>query len=380
MKKELMLHATASFGLEAVVRRELEELGIAVNKIEQGHVLFSGDEATLALANIALGASDRILIELARFPVTDFEGLYEAVATMEWAQWVSPRGFFQLDAKCVQSALHSPRDVQRIVKKAILDALRRRYPWDHFPEDGEIYPLEITIRKDECLICLNTSGEGLFKRGYRETKGAAPLKETMARGLIDLSFWYADRPLVDPFCGSGTILIEAARKTRGMDPGLDRDFAYLHWPCMEEKIFKQVRAHRLKRISWEGSLDLLGFEIDPDLCKVAHENACRAEVGDDIIFVPKDMREAGLADNFGVIITNPPYGKRLEELARVEQLMEDFRDHFLPLRTWSFFLLTALTNLEEIFGRPADRRRKLFNGGVETTYYQFHGPNPKDFI
>ena len=376
MKDRWTIHATAAFGLEAVVKKECEDLGFEEVRVEEGHVLFEGGPREIALANIALTVADRVEVEIVRFSCRDFDSLFDRIWWLPWAEILPENARFPVSAHTVKSKLASPSDIQSIAKKAIVEKLRESYHREIFTEDGCLFPVEIRIRKDLCQVLLDTTGEGLFKRGYRKEKGPAPLKETLAAGLVKLSYWTPDRPLFDPFCGSGTILIEAARMARKIDPGLDRGFLAMAWPWVGPDVFKEVRRERMGRIDLEVKLDLMGFDIDENVILKAVKNANLAGVKEDITFVPKKMEEARLQENFGIIITNPPYGKRLEEAGEVETLLRTYAGTHGQLRTWSHFIITPSRDLEEWMGREADRRRKLFNGGLETTYYQFHGPDP----
>lgn len=374
------IHASAAFGLESSVRRELEALGFKDIKTDRGHLVFNGDMKDVALANLALRVADRVELELASFEAGEYEDIYRGVRNIDWPYIIGEMGAFPVNAGTVSSKLKSVRDLQSVAKKAIVDRLRDRFKLTYFQEAGPTYPIRLRLNNDHCQVLLDTTGEGLFKRGYREEKGGAPIKETLASGLVDLSFWNKDRPLLDPFCGSGTILIEAARKARNIDPGLDRNFTFMAWPQVDLKEFKKIRRQRMERIDFKDKLEIMGFDIDPGIIKTAVANAHEAGVADDIIFVPKDMRECNLKENFGVIITNPPYGKRLGEVDEAEGLLKDFAEHFSRLRTWSTYVISPTKNLEKYMMKKADKRRKLFNGGLETTYYQFYGPNPAAFL
>ena len=377
------IHATAAFGLEAVVKRQCEALGFGPCRIEEGHVLFSGDVEDVMRANLYLASADRVLLEVGRFRAESFDALFEATRALGWTDCLPCDARFPVRAKTVQSQLASPSDVQKLVKKAVVTALQRRDALEHFPEDGALFPIDVTIRHDECVVCLDTTGEGLFKRGYRREKGGAPLKETMAAALIDLSVWTPDRPFADVFCGSGTLVIEAARKARGIAPGLDRSFLFLHWPWIDAQRYRELRREALAAVKTDLEADMLGFDIDPAMVRIARHNAEEAGVSDMVRFVKRDMREVGFRENFGVLVTNPPYGKRLSPVEGVDELMRDFARQFLTLRTWSTYVLTAMPDFEKLTlheaGKEATRRRKLFNGGEETTYYQFLGPDPKLF-
>lgn len=378
------IHATAAFGLEAAVKRQCEALGFSPCRIEEGHVLFAGDVEDVMRANLYLASADRVLLEVGRFRAESFDALFEATRALDWTSYLPCDARFPVRAKTVQSKLASPSDVQKLVKKAVVTALQRRDALEHFPEDGALFPIDVTIRHDECVVCLDTTGEGLFKRGYRREKGGAPLKETMAAALIDLSVWTPDRPFADVFCGSGTLVIEAARKARGIAPGLDRSFLFFHWPWVDAQQYRELRREALAAVKTDLEADMLGFDIDPAMVQIARHNAEEAGVSDMVRFVKRDMHQVGFSENFGVLVTNPPYGKRLSPVEGVDALMRDFARRFLTLRTWSTYVLTAMPDFETLTlheaGKEATRRRKLFNGGEETTYYQFLGPDPKLFL
>lgn len=376
----MRLQASAAFGLEALVERQLKDLGFGETTIDHGHVCYESDWEGLILSNLALREADRVYIELGSFPAESYDQFFEGVRSLAWADWLPRDARFPVQARTVKSKLHSPSDLQALAKKAIADRLGSAYGLTNLPETGALFPIRVQLREDQCTLLLDSTGDGLYKRGYRTKIGGAPLKETLAAGLVDLSFWKPSRPLVDPFCGSGTLLIEAARKARRMDPGLDRDFLFRHWPGLGEDRYLHLRRERLARIDRTVQLDIRGFDIDPQMIRTARDNADQAGLLDDILFLNRDMREAHLQENFGILLTNPPYGERMGEKEEVEALMADFVDHFFSLKTWSFYVITAMTNFETLAGRPADRRRKLFNGGIETNYYQFYGPDPEDFL
>lgn len=379
----MKLTVSATFGLESVVRRECEALGFHDIDVSEGHLSFSGTFDDIARCNLCLRTAERVFVELASFPVTEFADFFDAIAALPWENWIDAGASFPIAASSYRSKLASPSDLQRLAKKAIAKRLaacgRAQGESEHIPEGGPPVPVTVHLRRDQCAILLDTTGEGLFKRGYRAERGAAPLKETLASGLVQLSYWNPGRMLVDPFCGSGTILIEAALAARRIAPGTERDFTSRHWSCVgEERFTKQTRACR-SGVDMTSRLSILGFDIDPAMIRIARKNAEKAGVAEDISFVVKDCRQVKLAENFGVLITNPPYGKRLGERKAVETLMRAFFRGPGQLRTWSMYFLSAL-DLEALSGRMADRRRKFFNGGSEVTYYQFYGPNPDAYV
>lgn len=380
MNEKWVIAATAAFGLESTVRRECEKLGFEVLAVADGRIKFSGGPEEVADANLKLAVADRVMIETATFPAETFEELFDQTASIPWPKWIAPDGRIPVRARSIRSKLFSVPDIQAIVKKAIVRSMSGGGEDRMLPETGAVYAVEAVIRKDVVTISLDTTGEGLFKRGYRRQKGGAPLKETLAAGLVDLSYWKPERPLVDPFCGSGTILIEAALKARHIARGADRRFASDEWPIIGEEVYRARRREALKEARWDLPLNITGFDVDPKMIAIAKQNAEDAGVADDIHFYCKDMRSVDLQENFGVMITNPPYGQRLGEEKEVESLMRSFTERFLGMRTWSFYILTGLRGFEKIAGKEAERRRKLFNGGIETTYYQYPGPNPERFL
>ena len=379
----MKLTVSATFGLESVVRRECEAMGFHNIAVEEGHLSFTGTLDDIARCNLCLRSAERVFVEFASFPVTEFSDFFDRVVALPWERWIDVSASFPVAASSYRSKLASPADLQRLAKKAIAKRLaacgRAENGSEHIPEGGPPVPVEVRLRRDRCAILLDTTGEGLFKRGYRAERGTAPLKETLASGLVQLSYWNPERMLVDPFCGSGTILIEAALAARHMAPGTERDFTSRHWSCVgEERFLKQRRVCR-SGVDMTRKLSIMGFDIDPEMIRIARKNAEKAGVAEDITFIKKDCRDVGLEENFGVLITNPPYGKRLGERKEVEMLMQDFFYGPGQLRTWSMYFLSAL-DLEALSGRKADRRRKFFNGGSEVTYYQFYGPNPGAYV
>lgn len=376
----MRLRAAAAFGMEALVEKQLHDLGVEETAIDHGQVVFEGGKDLLVLANLALREADRIFVEVGSFQAKTYDQLFEGIRALDWPDWLTKDARFPVSARTVKSRLFSPSDIQAVGKKALAEKMGSHFGLDRLPETGPLFPIDIHIREDLCRVSIDSTGKGLFRRGYRTMIGEAPLKETLAAGLVDLSFWNPDRPLLDPFCGSGTLLIEAARKARKIDPGLDRDFLFMDWPWLGEETYQKIRQDRVDLIDRDLDLDIQGFDIDKEAILLSMANADRAQVKDDIQFISLDMREVGLQENFGVLITNPPYGERMGEGDEVKDLMVDFIDHYFVLNTWSFYVITARKDFERLAGREADRRRKLFNGGMETTYYQFYGPNPKDFL
>jgi 23S rRNA G2445 N2-methylase RlmL len=372
----LDLVATSTFGLEAVVVRELEALGYPARSTQTGRVDFAGDQAAIARTNLRLRCADRVFVRVAAFDAADFDALYDTVGEIPWEDWIGPEDAFPVSGRSIKSTLSSVPAVQRTVKKAIVERLMRAHGVTHLPESGPVVAVEIALLKDAATVLLDTSGAGLHKRGYRDLVGAAPLRETLAAGLVDLSFWKRGKPLVDPFCGSGTIAIEAAMAGRNIAPGLSRTFAAEDWPVLDEDIW--TRAHEEARDLELPDLGerVLATDIDEAALSLARRHAHRAGVAADIHFQRAPFSELSSSREYGCVVTNPPYGVRLDDDEEVWRLYESMGEVFARLPTWSFFVLTSWHDFERILGRRADRRRKLYNAQIECTYYQFHGPRP----
>lgn len=371
------LVATSTFGLEAVVARELEALGYSARSTQTGRIEFTGDEAAIARANLRLRTADRVFVKLAEFAAADFDALFETVLELPWEEWIGPEDAFPVAGRSVKSTLSSVPAVQRTVKKAIVERLLAAHRVRRLPETGVAVPIEVALLKDTATLLLDTSGAGLHKRGYRDLVGAAPLRETLAAALVDLSFWKRGKPLADPFCGSGTIAIEAAMAGRRIASGLLRTFAAEDWPFLDEEIW--TRAHEEARdleLPDLGGEKILATDIDEAALSLARRHAERAGVAADIHFQRQPFAALASSREYGCIVTNPPYGVRLEHDEDVLRLYESMREVFARLPTWSFFVLTPWRDFERIVGRGADRRRKLYNAQIECTYYQFHGPRP----
>jgi len=412
------LIATATFGLEAVVRREIEQIGYKVTRTEDGKVTFSGDVRAIVRANLWLRAADRVLIKMAEFQASESEELFQQVKGIAWESLIPPDGKFTVNCSTVRSKLRSEPNNQKTVKKAIVERLRAEYGIDRFPETGAEYTVKVTLLKDRATITVDTTGEGLHKRGYRVAPIAAPLKETLAAAMVELSFWHADRVLIDPCCGSGTIPIEAALIGRNIAPGLKRTFASERWDLIPEEMWREEREHARKEMKPDVMMDITACDIDPKAVSAAKKNAAAAGVADTIRFRCADIRktlmidtEAGkpkrvapvhiigangkdigaavtdlkkpgaasdeaereLPDN-GIIITNPVYGERLGDQKQADYVFAAVHDFMAARPDWSVFMITPDKKTEEkTAGRRADRRRKLYNGNIEVCYYQFHG-------
>jgi len=373
---ELDLVATSTFGLEAVVVRELEALGYAAKATETGRIEFAGDELAIARTNLRLRSADRVFVRVARFPAADFDALFDNVYDLAWEEWLGATDAFPVAGRSVRSTLSSVPAVQRTVKKAIVERLVTAHRTQSLPETGARFPIEIALLKDVATVLIDTSGDGLHKRGYRDLVGAAPLRETLASGLVALSFWKRGKPLVDPFCGSGTIAIEAAMMGRNIAPGISRSFVAEEWPFIGEDAW--TRAHEEARDLELPDLGerIVATDIDDAALSLARRHAERAGVAADIHFQRRPFADLTSNRDYGCIVTNPPYGVRLEASGDVRGLYESMPAVFAGLPTWSFFVLTSWPDFEQVIGRAADRRRKLYNAQIECTYYQYHGRRP----
>ncbi|MDD7347552.1 MAG: class I SAM-dependent RNA methyltransferase [Clostridiales bacterium] len=369
---DMELIATATFGLEAVVRREIENLGYDIVKTEDGKVTYKGDFKAIVKSNLWLRAADRVLLKMGETKGSTFEELFQYTKTLPWEDIIPADGCFVVSGTTVKSKLSSLPAVQRTIKKAIVERLCDVYGED-LPETGAEYPVRFTLLKDILTISIDTSGRGLHKRGYRVKTVEAPIKETLAAALVELSFWRGNRILVDPCCGSGTIPIEAAMIGRNIAPGLTRDFVCSRWECINEDIWKSEKKNAYEAINTEGQLDIRGFDIDPRAIESAIENGEAAGVDGDIQFERKNISSLRIPDDGAVIVTNPPYGERIGSKDEVRIVERSLKRIFNEKRTTSLFVITSDKDLEKKMGRKADRRRKLFNGRIETTYYQFHG-------
>ncbi len=375
--ESLTLLATAAFGLEAVVARELQQLGYVDQQVEDGRVRFRGDLAAIARCNLWLRSADRVLVEMGTFQATDFGELFDHTHAYDWERWLPIDAAFPVQGRSVKSLLHSVPDCQRLVKKAIAERLKRVYHRDWFDETGPKYSIEVSLLRDRASLTIDTSGPGLHKRGYRTLVGQAPLKETLAAGLIQLSYWRAGRMLIDPLCGSGTIPIEAALMGRKLAPGRNRTFAAEAWPAVPLDVWEQARQEADDLAQASSGVCILGTDIDPHELKLSRRHADAAGVSGEIHFQQRRLDEFATSEQYGCIITNPPYGERLGEAESVEALYREMGRAFRPLDTWSLYVLTSHPGFEHLFGRKADRRRKLYNAKIACTYYQYPGPKPQ---
>lgn len=373
---EIELIATSTFGLEAVVKRELLNLGYEDLKVENGKVTFKATEKDIPRANLWLRSADRVLLKMGEFKAITFDELFEKTKALPWDEWITEDGEFTVEGKSVDSQLFSISDCQAIVKKAVVEKMKTKYPRDWFEETGPRFTIEVSLLKDIATLTIDTSGDGLHKRGYRVDSVEAPLKETLAAALVQLSYWNRDRLLIDPFCGSGTIPIEAAMIGKNIAPGLNRNFASEGWPRVDKKYWQDVRREAWDVMLLDEKLNIIASDIDEKAIKIAKKNAEVIGLEEDINFIKKDARNLRIDEEYGVIITNPPYGERIGEKKEVEKLYRDIGNKFRKLDTFSIYILTSNEDFEKMYGKPASRRRKLYNGRIKVDYYQYYGPRP----
>lgn len=366
------------FGLEAVLKREIYDLGYEITKVEDGRVTFEGDEEAVCRANIFLRTAERVMIQVGRFKATTFEELFQGIKNLPWEEYIPGDGkFWVKKASSINSKLFSPSDIQSIAKKAMVERMKQKYHKEWFKEDGAAYPVRIFLLKDEVTVALDTSGDSLHKRGYRTMTSKAPLTETLAASLIMLTPWRKDRILVDPFCGSGTFPIEAAMIAANIAPGMNRDFTAEEWTNMiDRKLWYECVKEAEDMIDTTVKVDIQGYDIDGDVIKAARENAKRAGVEHMIHFQQRAVADLSHPKKYGFIITNPPYGERLEDKADLPALYTQIGQAYQRLDSWSMFLITSYTDTEKYIGRKADKNRKIYNGMLKTYFYQFLGPKP----
>ena len=383
MKKTLNLVATAAAGLEAVVGREIRDLGIDC-QVENGKVRFQGDVRTIATTNLWLRAADRIKIVVGEFPARTFEELFQGVYKLNWENYLPLGAKFPISkAKCVKSKLHNEPSVQAISKKAVVKKLQKVY---HRPEgiplqeSGAEFRIEVSILKDKATVMIDTTGASLFKRGYRVEKGGAPIKENMAAAIIELSNWYPDKPFIDPTCGSGTFCIEAAMIGMNIAPGFNRDFAFEEWNWVDADLVQQVRDEAEEKANYDIELDISGFDIDGRMIDIAKKNAEEAGLADVIKLKQMRLQDLKTDKINGVIVSNPPYGERLLDDKAVDILYNEMGQTFAPLKTWSKFILTSDEQFEQNYGSQVDKKRKLYNGTLRVDLYQFYGERVKRLV
>lgn len=366
------------FGLEAILKREITDLGCEITKVEDGKVTYKGDENTCARANMFLRTTERVLLKVASFKAETFDELFERTKEIPWEEYFPKDAkFWVAKANSVNSKLFSPSDIQSIMKKAMVERMKLKYKQEWFEESGSSYPLRVTILKDEVTVCIDTSGESLHRRGYRKLTSKAPITETLAAALIMLTPWNKDRILVDPFCGSGTIPIEAALIGAKIAPGINRTFLAETWTEMyPASSWAQVRQEANDLVQRDIEMTIQGYDLDGEIIKAARQNARFAGVEPLIHFQQKPLKELSSSKKYGFIITNPPYGERLEEKQELPGLYKEMGKVFQALDSWSYYIITAFEDAQKYIGKQPDKNRKIYNGMMKTYFYQYMGPKP----
>ena len=370
--------APCHFGLESVLKREIQDLGYEIAQVEDGRVTFYGGADAACRANVFLCTAERVLLKAGSFKAVTFDELFEKTKAIPWENYIPKNGkFWVAKASSVKSKLFSPSDIQSIMKKAMVDRLRSRYHVQWFQEDGASYPLRVFLMKDIVTIGIDTSGDSLHKRGYRPSAGKAPISETLAAALIMLTPWHKDRILVDPFCGSGTFPIEAALMAANIAPGMNRSFTAEEWVnLIPKKAWYDAMDEANDVIDRKVQVDIQGYDLNPEAVKAARQNAKDAGVDHLIHFQERAVKDLSHPKKYGFIITNPPYGERLEDKKDLPQLYREFGESFKKLDSWSAYMITSYEDAERYFGRKADKNRKIYNGMMKTYFYQFLGPKP----
>ncbi|MDD6057462.1 MAG: class I SAM-dependent RNA methyltransferase [Clostridiales bacterium] len=376
--KTYTLVVPCHFGLEAVLKKEIYDLGYEIDRVEDGRVTFLGDAEAICRANIFLRTAERILVQVGRFRAVTFEELFEGIKSLPWEEYIPADGkFWVKKAASIKSKLFSQSDIQSIAKKAVVERLKQRYQVDWFLEDGAPYPIRIFLFKDEVTVTLDTSGDSLHKRGYRTMTSKAPLTETLAAALLMLTPWRPDRILVDPFCGSGTFPIEAAMMAAGIAPGMNREFTAEQWTnFIDRKLWYACIEEAQELVTPNVDVDIQGYDIDADVIKAARENAQRAGVGHLIHFQQRPVAQLRHPKKYGFLVTNPPYGERISNIEEMPKLYREIGEVYRKLDAWSMYLITGYEDAERYIGRKADKNRKIYNGMLKTYFYQFMGEKP----
>ncbi|MCM1122576.1 MAG: class I SAM-dependent RNA methyltransferase [Eubacterium sp.] len=370
--------APCHFGLEAVLKREIADLGYDIVSVEDGRITFAGDAQALCRANIFLRTAERVLIKVGSFHAETFEELFQGTKALPWADYIPKNGkFWVTKAASVKSKLFSPSDIQSVMKKAMVESMKGSYPADWFTESGASYPVRVFLKKDEVTVGLDTTGESLHKRGYRKLAAKAPIAENLAAALIMLTPWKGDRILVDPFCGSGTIPIEAAMMAANMAPGMNRNFTAEEWTHIaDRKCWYRAADEAESLIDRSVETDIQGYDINDDMVSIARANAKLAGVEQMIHFQRRGVEQMSHPKKYGFIITNPPYGERLEDKKNLLELYSVIGERYRALDSWSMYLITSYEQAEQAIGRKADKNRKIYNGMMKTYFYQFMGSKP----
>lgn len=375
---KLQLIAPCHFGVESVLKREIQSLGYDIVKVEDGRITFMGDVAAICRANVFLRTAERVMIQVGRVRATSYDQLFEAVKALNWEDFIPIDGkFWVKKASTVKSKLFSPSDIQRIVKKAVVEKLKIKFDTEWFKEDGNEYPIRVFFYKDEAIIALDTSGDSLHKRGYRKNTSKAPISETLAAALIMLTPWNKDRILIDPFCGCGTFPIEAALIAANIAPGMNREFTAEGWTnLIDKKYWYQAINEANDLINDDIKTDIQGYDIDGEMVEYSRKNAQLAGVEHLIHFQQRPLSKLSHSKKYGFIITNPPYGERLEEKQALQPLYKEIGQKYKALDSWSAFIITSYENAEKDMGMKASKNRKIYNGMIKTYFYQFMGPKP----
>ncbi len=372
------LIAPCHFGMEAVLKKEVLDLGYEILSVDDGKVTFKGDESAICRSNIFLRTTERVLIRVGKFKAETYDELFENTKAIPWEEYIPKNGrFWVAKATSIKSKLFSPSDIQSIMKKAMVERLKTKYKMDWFDEDGDEFPVRVTIMKDEVVVCIDTSGESLHKRGYRKLTSKAPITETLAAALIMLTPWNKDRILVDPFCGCGTIPIEAALIGAKIAPGMNRSFISEPWTHMiPKKNWYEAITEANDMMLEDVEMNIQAYDIDPSMVKAARENAKLAGVENYIHFQERSMQELRNPKKYGFIITNPPYGERLEDKQAMAKLYKEMGQVFDNLDSWSYFIISGFEDAQKYIGRQATKNRKIYNGMMKTYFYQYMGPKP----
>ncbi len=377
---KITLVAINSFGLEAIVKRELQTLGFERLQVSNGQVEFEAEIGQIPIPNLWLRSADRVLLKIGEFRADTFDELFEQTKALPWEDWIGPNAQFPVVGKSVKSTLGSVRACQSIVKKAVVERLKSAHHTNELPETGpEEYTIQVSLLRDTATLTIDTSGQGLNRRGYRKQAGMASLKETMAAALVLLSFYRKDRLLIDPMCGSGTILIEAALIARNIAPNLNTEFVSEGWPQIPQRNWDQARHQARQAIDQEGELQLFGYDIDPEMVQASKANARTAGVLKDIHFDQKDVKDLWIDQQYGMIISNPPYGMKIGDFQEINQIYISLNKTFRKKKGWSVYILTGDKKFPDYFKRAEpDRVRKLFNANIEVNYYQYFGDRPAE--
>lgn len=376
--RQFELIAPCHFGMEAVLKREIIDLGYEISQVEDGKVTFLGDEQAVAYANMFLRTAERVLLKVGQFTARTYDELFENTKALPWEEYIPSNGkFWVKKASSIKSKLFSPSDIQSVMKKAMVERLKQQYRKEWFEEDGASYPVRVSLMKDVVTVAIDTTGISLHKRGYRKLQSKAPISETLAAALIMLTPWKKDRILVDPFCGSGTFLIEAAMMASNMAPGMNRSFLAEDWKeLIPRRHWYDALEEAQDLVDTNLDMDLQGFDIDGEVVKNARENAAAAGVDHLIHFQQREVAKLRHPKKYGFVITNPPYGERLEDKEMLPDLYRQIGQVYQGLDSWSMYLITSYEEAERYIGRKADKNRKIYNGMIRTYYYQFLGPRP----